>query len=156
MVASLIARIKDLGTAETVALLSLITTLFTIIILRMRYRLVMAIGASMEPTISHGEIVLIRTAPDRIRVGDVVVFWLPDQTSGSDQLLIKRVIAVGGDHVDMSPRSLSPARFAPDADAQHRLIPHGYVFVASDSGFGYDSHAFGSVPLSSIVGVACG
>lgn len=101
----------------------------------------------MEPTISQGDIVIIRTAPDRVRAGDVVVFRLQDELCGPGRLLIKRVIAVGGDQT---------SRLTPNAGFSYGLIPQGHVFVASDNGTGYDSHTFGPIPLSSIVGVACG
>lgn len=73
------------------------------VVLRKRFVSVLVQGTSMEPTLRHGERVLVRRArPAQIRRGQVVVFALPapfDATSGNPQWMIKRVVAVPGDPV---------------------------------------------------------
>jgi len=65
------------------------------------FRVAHVTGNSMEPTLSHGDMVILNrfsylfTAP---RVGDIVAFPFPEDPS---EYYIKRVIAVSGDIVDL-------------------------------------------------------
>ena len=62
------------------------------------------LSGSMEPTLSASDVVVVRSlAPDRIVVGDVVTFAMPD---GSGRLMTHRVreVAVHGDRVDVLTR----------------------------------------------------
>lgn len=86
--------------------------------LRARFTVVDVTGPSMEPTLHHGDRVLVRRAsPDRLRVGDIVVVENPDtadrpgphpqpapsvlsRVSGQAadrQWIVKRVAAAPGD-----------------------------------------------------------
>lgn len=65
------------------------------------FRVAHVTGNSMEPTLSHGDMVVLNrlsylfTSP---RVGDIVAFPFPEDPS---EFYIKRVIAVPGDIVDL-------------------------------------------------------
>src|SRR5262245_21067214 len=80
--------------------------------LRRRLLLVTVQGRSMEPTLAEGDRVLVRRRlPARIRRSDVVVLRRPPgavvvDVAGAAELLVKRVVALGGDPVaaDRFPR----------------------------------------------------
>lgn len=102
-------------------------------------------GASMYPTLINGE----RLAINRISVfcgkpvrGDLVVF-----SSGNDRNLIKRIIAVGGDRIEMrggkvfvngkfvvEPYTWIDNLDGPDStDYSPKTVPQGHIFVLGDN-----------------------
>jgi len=100
-------------------------------------------GASMMPTYQPGDRLLtVRTrAGVPIRSGDVVVCRRPDRRPGAPYL-VKRVLATAG----------QPIPDQPAADSHDlALVPPGSIWVQGDSP-GYDSRAFGPLPLSEIIG----
>lgn len=117
------------------------------------------------------------SAGDDPQAGDVVIFDSPD----SDVRLIKRVVAVGGDHVVLhdgrlrvNGRELSASPFSeverigdkpvrlnldhgggPDIDGM--TVPDGHVLVLGDHrGNSRDGRYFGTVPVSELYGRAVG
>jgi len=138
-------------------------------------------GVSMEPTIMAGQEVTYRavSGPYRPRHGDIVIFRSPGgKWSPSDSdLLLKRVVAVGGDTVaccdeagavtvdgkslkepyvaDDSPLDAPPndpgcgsRRFDPVA------VPTGHLFLMGDNrGKSYDSRCTGTIPAEAVTGV---
>ena len=117
---------------------------------------------SMTPTYSAGDEVLVEKVspgardPER---GAVVVFRRPD----SDELMIKRVVALGDQTVAIRDGLLT-------VDGQHPSepyvghivagsyfgpvrVPDGAVFVLGDRRLGsVDSRTFGAVPIDDVVG----
>ena len=122
-------------------------------------------SASMEPTLMVGDRVLVNRAIYRFRAprrGEVVVFHSPIQT-GED--LIKRVVAVGGDTVEVKDGALyvNGARqneaylMDQQIDGAFALtrIPAGSYFMMGDNrNDSADSRVFGPVPRSAILGQA--
>jgi len=118
-------------------------------------------GSSMVPTLHDGDRVFVvpyrgNTTPDR---GDVVVL---KGVGGTNELLIKRVVALSGDkitvekgrilvndmYVHKSTNSYLPEDFS-------RLIPNNELFVMGDNeGHSYDSRTFGPVPSTKVIGKA--
>lgn len=106
-------------------------------------------GPSMEPTLRSGDRVLIRRT-SRPRRGQVVLMRLPVRPGHppDPQLLLKRVVAVAGDHV--------PEGWAtPDTQGIGGAeVPHGYSVVLGDNRrVSTDSRYFGLVPDDRMVGV---
>jgi signal peptidase I len=134
--------------------------------------------AAMEPTIKVGQ--RIRMSPldasgrESIRHGDILVFRSPRDSS---VLLAKRVIAMGGDRVEIRDKELflndrrmhepyvihidanvsrdtrlHPTSLARDQMAP-REIPKGYLFVLGDNrDNSLDSRYWGDVPLDAVLG----
>jgi signal peptidase I len=118
-------------------------------------------SASMEPTLQAGESVLVdkldSSAPRR---GEVVAFRAPD----SDEILVKRVVGLGGDRVAIhdgrlvingrhrvepyaDPKAIDSVFFGPVE------VPEKAVFVLGDNrGDSVDSRDFGAVPEDAILG----
>ena len=121
---------------------------------------------SMAPTLSRGDHVLVdklayrgRATPRR---GELVVFRAP----GTGEIMLKRVVAVGGDTVAIEdgvlivngarrlepyadPDAIDSVYFGPVTVAAHS------VFVLGDSrGDSTDSRSFGSVATSDLIGRA--
>lgn len=140
--------------------------------LRRRYVAVSVTGPSMEPTLRHGDRVIVRrTRPDRIRVGQVVVFRHPPPWRGVEswvdgrrlpetgfwaagtprparrvQWTIKRVAAVPGDPL--------PAELAGYAAHLGHTVPAGSLAVLGDNrARSVDSRRFGFVLTDEILGV---
>ena len=150
---------------------------------------------SMTPTVLDGERViinrLVRTFNMEINRGDIITFEKPDATdeetgkayynkrSGvigfiTHDLLeitkisfIKRVIAVGGDHIEIDSEGdvyvnnqkvnedyLPKNTFTPITGEFYDLdVPEGYIFVMGDNrGGSSDSREFGCIPLEKVEG----
>lgn len=131
-------------------------------------------SGSMEETIMTGDMVFSEKvsyyfrAPER---GDIVTF---DDPEVDGRTLIKRVIAVGGETVDLvdgrvvvdgvaldepytaGKESRPLARTAADVTVTFPYtVPDGYVWVMGDNRTSsQDSRYFGAIPLSSVTGRA--
>ncbi len=119
-------------------------------------------SGSMSPTIKIGDWIVTRDVDraDRrsLQREDIVVLRFPLGTSGR---AVKRVVAIGGDRVAISARTVTVnARViaiagAPSAGAARtrvETIPHGQVFLLGDNpAASIDSRSFGPVPATEIV-----
>lgn len=121
-------------------------------------------GQSMEPNLHTDQRIVVEKLSYRFHLpqrGDVVVLRLPSNTT---ELLIKRVIALPGDTMEIHEGQVwvngqavdEPYLTQPTMGMMApQVIPDGHVFVLGDNrGFSNDSRAFGPVPLEHIVGHA--
>jgi signal peptidase I len=125
---------------------------------------------SMESTLEPGqEVIVDRLTPNfwPYKRGDIVVFSAPQQT-GRDEPLIKRVIGVGGDHIELhngfvfvngqqidEPYTYGGEPTDPIGNVSVWDVPPGYLFVLGDHrAVSVDSRMFGPVPVSTVVGRA--
>lgn len=101
-------------------------------------------SGSMEPTIKTGELILTNrlaysfSSPE---TGDVIVFW-SDET---DKLLVKRVIGVGGDVINIKDGEvyingkkveesyIAGKTWSPSKEEVTYSVPEGSVFVMGDN-----------------------
>jgi signal peptidase I len=108
------------------------------------FRVVGVDGESMMPTLNHGDWLTVKAINTEITRGDIVVITQPNSLN---EPLIKRVIAVGGDTLDIDfvtgsvevngevidePYIMEQTRNKGDFDKPIR-IPDGYVFVMGDN-----------------------
>ena len=77
-----------------VAALLVITIVFTLF-----FRIVNVSGRSMMPTLNNGDKIVISATGYEPQRGDVVVF---SGAAGIKETIVKRIIAVGGDKVDIN------------------------------------------------------
>ncbi len=77
-----------------VAALLAITIIFTLFL-----RIVNVSGPSMMPTLNNGDKILISARGYEPKVGDIVVL---SGASGIKETIVKRIIALGGDQVDIN------------------------------------------------------
>jgi len=120
------------------------------LVLRRTFLVVTVHGASMEPSLSSGDRVLVRRARlRRIRRGAMVVVTLPapkapgHPASGPEaELMVKRAAALPGDPV---PSSIP----VPDV----RVPPRNLVVIGDNPNGSYDSRLVGYVPADALVGV---
>jgi signal peptidase I len=136
-------------------------------------------SASMEPTL-HGcpgcnddHVLVDKISYDvhSVRVGDIVVFHKPDNAQVPEDVLIKRVIALGGDRISMKKgrvfvnggaldesylnKDHSCYATDPSENFGPRTVPDGDVFVMGDNRCNSeDSREFGPIKTSSIIGRA--
>ncbi|HXV92379.1 MAG TPA: S26 family signal peptidase [Pseudonocardia sp.] len=118
-----------------------------VLALRRTWTVVTVVGGSMLPTFRDGDVVLVRRRrPDRVGVGDVVVFTPPPRQGAVPgdgreprRWMVKRVAAVPGDPVPEDVPRTGP-------------VPAGSLVVLGDNG-GYDSRAFGWLPSANLLGV---
>jgi signal peptidase I len=118
-------------------------------------------GFSMTPTLQNGEYILINRLayktgqPAR---GDIIVFSLP---ADNGQDLIKRVIGLPGETVNINNGSVSinGVKLQETYIAQDPLyygewtVPDGYLFVLGDNrNDSRDSHQWGLLPLENVIG----
>jgi signal peptidase I len=121
-------------------------------------------GQSMEPNLHTNQRLVVEKISYRLhgpRQGDVVVFSMPQQ---SEELLIKRVIGLPGETVEIRGGQVyingtpldepylnqeTRGRFGPV------VVPPLHVFVLGDNrNFSNDSRAFDAVPIKNILGRA--
>ena len=125
---------------DWVAVASIVLVAVTLVLTYV-FRLVGVVGNSMEPTLYNGDRLLLSATDSVYQSGDVVVI-----DRYTEDPLIKRVIAVGGDTIEIvdsvvlvndRPLNESYAKFD-DAAASGRYyekitIPRGYLFVMGDN-----------------------
>lgn len=116
----------------------------------------------MSPGIDPGDRIVTRDldAAGRagVRRGQVVMFRFPTGTSGR---AVKRVIAVGGDTVEIAERTVVvgdhviPIEGAPNPDAGRsriEAVPPDYVFLLGDNApVSIDSRSVGPVPSQELL-----
>ena len=122
-------------------------------------------SSSMAPTVLDGEHVIVNKLAYRIgrpRAGDLIVFRAP----ATEEIMLKRVVAVGGQRVGIEDGRLRvDGRAPPEPYVDHRRVdsvyfgpvrvPRGAVFVLGDErADSLDSRDFGPVPLAAIIGRA--
>ena len=122
---------------------------------------------SMVPTLEVGDRVLASKFTYRIfepERGDIVVFDSVDE--GDDQTLIKRVVGVAGDEIQVQSGVLyangeeQEEPYLNDADQSRgfygpTVVPEGHIFVMGDNrGNSADSRVFGPLPLENLKGEA--
>ena len=122
---------------------------------------------SMESTLEPGqEVIVDRLTPNfsPYKRGDIVVFSAPDQT-GRQEPLIKRVIGVGGDLVELragavfvnglqldEPYAYAGEPTTPIGPAATWIVPQGSLFVLGDHRtVSVDSRML-TIPTSTVVG----
>lgn len=108
------------------------------------FRVVGVDGESMMPTLNHGDWLTVRAINKEIKRGDIVIITQPNDLN---KPLVKRVIAVGGDTLDINfatgavevngevidePYIMEQTRNKGDFDKPIK-IPEGYVFVMGDN-----------------------
>lgn len=119
-------------------------------------------GSSMNPTLDNGQYLLINNFSYYLNDpnhGDIVVFKHPN----SDLNLIKRVIGLPGDHVEIRERQVwvndvliaEPYIQAPPTYVGDWTVPNNEFFVLGDNrNSSSDSHSWGFLPEENIIGKA--
>jgi signal peptidase I len=116
----------------------------------------------MSPEIDGGDRIVTRdldaTGRAGVRRGQMVMFKYPRGTSGR---AVKRVIAVGGDMVEIGERTVAvgdhviPLGGAPNPDAGRsriETVPPGFVFLLGENApASIDSRSIGPVPSQELV-----
>lgn len=120
-------------------------------------------GFSMMPTLQDGEFVLVNKLAYRAGLpmrGDIVVFR---STTVTDLDLIKRVIGLPGDKINIRGGTLTvngqilnePYINAAPAYSGEWRVPADYLFVLGDNrNDSSDSHAWGFLPMQNVIGKA--
>lgn len=113
----------------------------------------------MNPTIQDGERLLYNPFVGKINHGDICI------VNVNEKLLIKRVIAIGGDHLTISiygsvaingewqdELHINPQET--DGQSIDIIIPNGELWIMGDNrGHSTDSRSFGTVEVCDVLGV---
>ncbi|GAA3002104.1 S26 family signal peptidase [Streptomyces drozdowiczii] len=118
-----------------------------LVLLRLTVSVLLVSGPSMTPALRHGQRVLfVRRGLLRPRAGRIVVLRPPPGPAGRP-LLVKRVVALGGDPMPPEVREAAGA-------AAGEVVPRGRMVVLGDNpAFSTDSRYWGALPASDVVGV---
>ena len=124
-----------------VAVLTALILIFTFV-----GRIIVVDGSSMEPTLYHGDLLLLQSVGYTPKQGDVVV--LTKEFEDADGPIVKRVIATGGQHVvidyDAGTVTVDGAVLdepyikeamvrPPEESITDILVPEGSIFVMGDN-----------------------
>ena len=116
-------------------------------------------GESMEDTLYNNEMLLISDFAYTPRQDDVIVFHMTDPLNGLEKPLVKRVIATGGQHVEINFKTgeikvdgvvypdehkvlkgfnghygnRAEHHYDPNTDTFSATVPEGYLFVLGDN-----------------------
>lgn len=120
--------------------------IFTIILFTMIFRIVQVSGPSMVPTLQSGDRVILFSGYYQPKQGDIVVF---QQTSGIKQPIIKRIIALENQTVDIDFQAgtvsvdgqvLDESAYIQNGITKQpsdfefpMVVPPGHVFVLGDN-----------------------
>jgi signal peptidase I len=119
-------------------------------------------GSSMNPTLEDGQYLLISNVSyylDEPQQGDIIVFHHPR----SDLNLIKRVIGLPGDHIEIANQTVAvngvildePYVNAEPSYNGNWDVPQGQYFVLGDNrNNSSDSHTWSFLPEENVVGKA--
>ncbi|NCB74555.1 MAG: signal peptidase I [Clostridia bacterium] len=121
-------------------------------------------GDSMKPNLTNHSVALFYRLDKTYDVNDIVIFNLPDEK----EILIKRVVAVAGDTVDIDDKTgelkvngvvkaedyIYGETHSREGGTEYPLkIPEGYVFVLGDNReVAKDSRDFGAVECGELLG----
>ena len=120
-----------------ISALVVITILFTF-----AFRVVNVDGTSMKPTLQNNDKVIVSSVGYEVQRGDIVVI---SSTDGLKEPIVKRIIAVGGDTVDLNFTTGVVTVNGTEEDYSHDLtsqqfdiafpitVPEGTVFVLGDN-----------------------
>ena len=121
----------------TIGALVVITIIFTFF-----FRVFKVDGPSMKPTLQHNDKVIVSTVGYKPQKGDIVVI---SETADLDEPIVKRIIAVGGDTVDINfttgvvTVNGTEENYTNELTAQQFdiafpiTVPEGTVFVLGDN-----------------------
>lgn len=120
-------------------------------------------GANLDDDENNGETLFLNKLA-KIKRGDIVVF-VPDKGNFAGRTLVKRVIAIGGDHVQIKDNAVylngqllvedyindqEPAIYDQDLDF---YVEEGNVFCMGDNrNHSSDCRVFGQVSIDTVVG----
>ncbi len=119
-------------------------------------------GDSMQPSYNDGDLVLFSRLAGKIlgyHVGDVVLFH--NEAAGTDTAIIKRIVAVQGDHIQILPEGLfingqrleEPYITENTTGIVDMIVPPNSVFVLGDHrSHSFDSRNMGAIALEHIEG----
>ena len=150
-------RIARLILIPLFVLLAMLVLVFFVL-----FRPVRIDGPSMLPTLRSGDRVLVTRGDQVLERGDVVVM-IVDQAEVASEL-VKRVIAVAGDKVEIREdvayvngtrepeygQVVNPGR---SVDVAEITVPEGYVYLMGDNRpLSQDSRFIGPAPLTGLLG----
>ncbi|MDE5601996.1 MAG: signal peptidase I [Clostridia bacterium] len=125
--------------------------------------------ADVERMLSNGELLYLNKLA-KIKRGDIIVFVAPDDWKlpgeyGNTASLVKRVIAVGGDHLQfkngnevyLNGQLLDEPYINGDDNAVYpdfdEVIPDGHIFCMGDNrAHSTDCREHGAIPLDCVIG----
>jgi signal peptidase I len=120
-------------------------------------------GASMEPTLFNGELVIVNKLAYRLGVparGDIIVFHYPRDPS---QEFIKRVVGLPGDQVNITDghiyvngqRLEEPyISISPNYLGNWSVLENQLFVLGDNRNNSLDSHNWGTVPMDYVIGKA--
>ena len=170
------ARTRRIATSVAIVLLVIVLAIATALLLKyFVFDTFTVDGISMYPTLdggnganlddneNNGETLFLNKMA-KIKRGDIVVF-VPDKGMFAGRTLVKRVIAIGGDHVQIKDNAVylngqllvedytndqEPAIYDQDLDF---YVEEGNVFCMGDNrNHSSDCRVFGQVSLDTVVG----
>jgi len=149
----------------------IVAAIVSIAVIEFLGRIVIVDGISMQPSLNDNDVLIIEKISQRfggIKQGDIVVLRIPELLEKNRRYVIKRVIAIQGQHVKIEDgkvwvdgKVLEESYInGDDTTIDNTLyndivVPEGCVYVLGDNrlpGKSRDSRVFGPVNLKRIIG----
>lgn len=126
-------------------------------------------GPSMEPTLETGHILIVEKITQRfgtLKQGDIVSLYVPEQLDEGKKNIIKRIVALEGDRVEIKDGtvyvnkkrlddSFLTEKYTPAYTQEYSdlVVPKGCVFVLGDNRTNSkDSRMMGPIPVDRVMG----
>ena len=124
-----------------------VVIVFLTILFCVKYKIIIVSGDSMEPTLRDGQVIITSRDIGTIKESDIVIFEY------SNELCIKRVIAIAGDEVIMKDNGIylngvKISEVTYDGEYKAYSIQEGELFVIGDNErYSFDSRDYGPIKI---------
>jgi len=150
----------------------LIALIITFVVVTFVMQRTIVYGYSMEPTLEEGDNLLVEKISPRLKkfeYGDIVVIDVPERLKGEKNPIIKRIIALENDTVEIrdgkvyvngkmitEPYIKGDYTMERNPEYSKMIVPEGKVYVLGDNreAFITDSRTLGAIDENRIIGKA--
>ncbi|MDE6188735.1 MAG: signal peptidase I [Clostridia bacterium] len=171
-------RSKALKIVNIVLSVVIVLLIIAIILFTTTLTLIGVKGESMMPNLIEGDKLVLLKWGYSLDYGDIVVFRKDKENEEGEEVIVKRVVAKGGDVISFDTSTMKWIRngeeveesyfkgeynndyftsILPELTADGITVEEGHIFVLGDNrsipkGWSNDSHIYGAIPQDTVMG----